>query len=189
MLFVSHCLLNANTRFLGGAARPGAVTELVEQCLQRGLGIVQLPCPEQLVWGGVLKPRLLWLLERPPGVRRALLPLALAYTRLRYRRLARAVAGQAADCTAAGVEVVALVGVDGSPSCGAAVTLDARAALLGDVQLDRQADLVRRFARSGRGIFIDELVRALERRGLHVPLVAHDLVAELEGRPAALRLP
>ena len=42
-MFLSHCLLNENTRYLGGACRPGAVHEVVQACLDGGLGIVQLP--------------------------------------------------------------------------------------------------------------------------------------------------
>ena len=35
VVFLSHCLLNQNTRYLGGAFRPGAVDEVVEP-LPRG---------------------------------------------------------------------------------------------------------------------------------------------------------
>jgi predicted secreted protein len=49
-VFVSHCLLNENTRYLGGAFRPGAVGEVVDTYLRAGTGICQLPCPEQLAW-------------------------------------------------------------------------------------------------------------------------------------------
>lgn len=35
---------------------------------------------------------------------------------------------------------------------------------------------------SSTGLFIDELNRELDRRRLDVPLLAHDLMAELEGR-------
>jgi predicted secreted protein len=51
VVYVSHCLLNENTRYLGGAFRPGAVDEVVETYLRDGTGICQLPCPEQLAWG------------------------------------------------------------------------------------------------------------------------------------------
>ena len=61
VVFVSHCLLNQNTRYLGGAFRPGAVHEVVDPYLQDGTGICQMPCPEQLAWGGVLKRHLLRL--------------------------------------------------------------------------------------------------------------------------------
>ena len=50
--FVSHCLLNENTRYLGGAFRAGAVAELIDELVEHGIGICQMPCPEQHAWGG-----------------------------------------------------------------------------------------------------------------------------------------
>ena len=55
VVFVSHCLLNENTRYAGGATRPGAVAEIIGELIAAGYGIHQLPCPERLAWGGVLK--------------------------------------------------------------------------------------------------------------------------------------
>ena len=57
--FVSHCLLNENTRYLGGALRAGAVPEVVSGLIEAGVGISQMPCLEQRAWGGVLKRLLL----------------------------------------------------------------------------------------------------------------------------------
>ena len=34
-------------------------TGILAQCVDLGLGIVQLPCPEEQAWGGVLKRHLL----------------------------------------------------------------------------------------------------------------------------------
>ena len=128
---MSHCLLNQNTRYLGGAFRPGVVHEVVDPYLQDGTGICQMPCPEQLAWGGVLKRHLLRLYGRPwlGPVIRPLLPVLTAYTALRYRLLARRVAGQIADYQRSGFEVVGVVGVDASPTCGVATTLDLGASL------------------------------------------------------------
>ena len=81
VVFLSHCLLNENTRYLGGACRGGAIRELVESCLDSGLGIVQMPCPEQHAWGGVLNRRLLWFFGTEGRLRyrlrNALLPVLL----------------------------------------------------------------------------------------------------------------
>lgn len=57
-MFLSHCLLNENTRYLGGTARPGCVQEIVDACADADLGMVQLPCPEERAWDGVRKRRL-----------------------------------------------------------------------------------------------------------------------------------
>src|SRR5664279_3387185 len=42
VVFLSHCLLNENTRYLGGAFRAGAVHEVVDTFVQSGTGICQL---------------------------------------------------------------------------------------------------------------------------------------------------
>lgn len=55
VVLVSHCLLNDNTRHAGGATRPGAGAEAIDELIVSGCGIHQLPCPERLAWGGVLK--------------------------------------------------------------------------------------------------------------------------------------
>ncbi len=51
VVFLSHCLLNENTRYLGGACWGGCVREILEACLVLEVGIVQMPCPEQQAWG------------------------------------------------------------------------------------------------------------------------------------------
>ena len=127
------------------------------------------------------------LLGRPRTARLARfgLPAFLGYTRLRNRRLARRVGESIADYQANGVSIVALVGVGASPSCGVASTVDVAAALDSVVgcpfaRLDRQVvnDAIAGATRSGPGIFMDELGRALGRRGLSAPLREHDLRSE-----------
>ena len=199
VVFLSHCLLNENTRYLGGACRRGCVREVVQQCLDQGIGIVQMPCPEQQAWGGVLKKRLLRLYgtrASHPALHRlewALLPIGLLFTRLVYRRLARQVAAQIDDYLRSGFEVLGVVGVDGSPSCGVNKTVEIHGAVEAisaldprTVSVDQQNAVVRRYAQPGPGIFIAALQRALRRRGLEVPLLAHDLFDELDGRPSGL---
>lgn len=144
--FVSHCLLNENTRYLGGAFRAGGVAELAAALLDDGVGICQMPCPEQRAWGGVLKR---WML-RAYGTR---------------------------------------VGVGGSPSCGVNTTLDLRCSLEAVAAMPARAataarvnrEVVLACRRAGRGLFVEALSDELARRGLVVPLLEHDLVAEMRG--------
>lgn len=195
VVFLSHCLLNENTRYLGGAFRPGAVDEVVGTYLRDGTGICQLPCPEQRAWGGVLKRRLLFLYGRPlllPAVRLLRRPLR-AYTKARYGHLARQVARQISDYQRSGFEVVGVVGVDASPTCGVMTTLDLDASLAAVVgcplaQLDRgylNDTVVGSSGRPGRGLFIEALSDALARRGRTTPLLTHDLRSETPGSPFA----
>jgi uncharacterized protein YbbK (DUF523 family) len=192
VVFLSHCLLNENTRYLGGACRGGCVRELVVPLIDAGVGIVQMPCPEQRAWGGILKRLLLRaygargrLLYR---VRRVVLALFVRYTRFRYRRLARQVARQIEDYLASGFSVVGIVGVDGSPSCGVQRSLDlgkASGLLAGidveSVTVEGVNAVIRACTAEGAGIFTAALREELERRGRRVPYLAHDLIAELAG--------
>lgn len=200
VVFLSHCILNENTRYPGGACRACCVQEIIEQCIASGTGIVQMPCPEQHAWGGVTKRLLLTtfglrssLLYRLRGV---LVPLVLFYTRLVYRRLARQVAAQIRDYQASGFVVVGVVGIDGSPSCGVSKTLDLRRAFDMALQMQVQSALsdtmnqiVRRCVTAGSGLFAIELRRALKRGGRKIPLFAHDLIAELDGKRSTVILP
>ena len=193
--FVSHCLLNENTRYLGGAFRPGGVAEVVDELMRRGIGICQMPCPEQRAWGGVLKRRML----RAYGARGTtayrmrglLLGLFMLETRLVYRRLARDVARQIADYERSGFTVIGIVGVGASPSCGVRTTLDIRRSFevmartpprLADRRtLNR--DMLVACRTAGQGLFIRALGRELRRRGIGAALLEHDLVAEMRGEP------
>ena len=198
VVLVSHCLLNENTRYAGGATCPGAVTEIVDELVAAGYGIHQLPCPERLAWGGVLKRHTLRLYHSKGGwlyrMRGGLLPAFVWWTRSVYRRLARRVARDVADYQRAGIEVAGFVGIGASPSCGVTTTLDLRAsldvvaacpaaALTREVVNERAVIACRR---SGQGLFVTALDRELKRRNVIVPAFEHDLVAELHGVPQSV---
>lgn len=193
VMLVSHCLLNQNTRYAGGATRPGAVTELVDELIIAGYGIHQLPCPERLAWGGVLKRHSLRLYHSKGGplypLRGVLLRVFIWWTGVVYSRLARRVVRDVMDYERSGVEVAGIVGIGSSPSCGVTTTLDLRAslevvaacpaaALTRDVMNEQ---VVLGCRRRGEGLFIKALDRQLKRRNTTVPALEHDLVAELRG--------
>jgi uncharacterized protein YbbK (DUF523 family) len=195
VVFVAHCLLNENVRYLGGACRPGDVGEIVDGLQLQGVGICQMPCPEQQVWGGVLKRHLLAMYGskrlRIRPVRGLVAAGLLRYTRWRYRRLARGLASQITDYRSSGFDVKGVVGVDASPSCGVRQTLDLGAALealatCDSATIDRDTfnrDVIAATRIPGEGMFIKALRQDLTRRGQLVRFVAHDLTAELEERP------
>ncbi len=92
VLFVSHCILNENTRYPGGAFYPGVNPKVINEIAAFDCGVVQMPCPEQAAWGGVSK-KLIWL---PLGIKgetefslfKMMLPGFVAYTKFRYRIIA-----------------------------------------------------------------------------------------------------
>lgn len=199
VIFVSHCLLNENTRYLGGAFRPGGVDELVGGFQREGMGICQMHCPEQRAWGGALKRYLLpiygsqgTLLYR---LRHVLLPLFLFYTRLVYRRLVKEVVRDIEDYVRSGFEVVGIVGVGGSPSCGVWNRLDLRRSLeviagCPLARLDRRVmneEAVAACLSDGEGLFVAAMQRELRRKHLSVRWYEHDLLSEIRGQPMCLR--
>ena len=198
VVFVSHCILNENVRYLGGAGRRGTVDELVDYFQAAGVGMVQMPCPEQVAWGGVLK-RYMMPIYGSHGtlryrIRRPLTWAFLGYTRLVYRRLARRVAREVADYIRSGFEVLGVIGIGTSPSCGVFHTLDVHRALDVLAQYDKASmdsdqlnDALMTSARKhGRGYFVHALQRELTRRHLEVSFFEHDLASELRGEPVEI---
>jgi len=194
IVFVSHCLLNENVRYLGGAFRRSGVEEVIMAFLQQGIGIYQMPCPEQRAWGGVLKRYILpWYGSKGTlryAIAKQMLGVFLWYTRHVYRRLAKRVVHDIEDYVLSGFKVVGIVGIGGSPSCGVRRTLDIKRSLVVAAscpvqQLNREAfneAAVAACVIDGEGMFEHALRRRLERRGLPVPFIEHDIVAEMRGK-------
>jgi hypothetical protein len=119
-------------------------------------------------------------------VRRVVLAVATAWTRARYRRLASRVADDIKDYREGGFEVVEILGVGGSPSCGVRTTLDLDGAVAAMSRCEPDSDsrsanrdIVVANVMEGPGLFVQCLDRALRSRRLAVTYREHDLVAEL----------
>ena len=198
--FVSHCLLNENTRYQGGAFRSGSVAEIVAELQRLGVGIYQMRCPEQRAWGGVLRRQMLRAYGARGTVkyrfRRPALFVVTWYTRAVYRRLARDVVKDVRDYVCSGFDVVGIVGVGASPSCGVSTTLDLRRSLEAVAErpvesIDRSTfnkEVVVACRVGGEGLYVRTLRRQLGRKGLNVPFLEHDLVAEMRGESQTLAL-
>lgn len=191
VVFLSHCLLDENVRYLGGAFHSGAVPETA-RLIDSGVGICQLPCPEEQAWGGIHKPAMMLaygLCDSPLyRFRRPLFRLFLLYTRARYWLLARRVAHEIDHYRRAGVEVTGVVGVGASPSCGVNTTLnidDSFETVAGCpvAGIDRTMlnSCVAASCTAGEGLFIRALRARLRRRGITPPFLEHDLIAEMHG--------
>jgi len=197
VIFLSHCILNENTRYLGGACRGGCVREITQQCLDNDWGIVQMLCPEQQAWGGVTK-RWLLMAYGIKGIylyhmRNLILPLFLWYTNLIYRRLAKATADQINDYLVSGYSVIGVIGINGSPSCGVSTTLgfgksfELTASMdIESVTVDQMNTIIRQCIIGGRGLFTARLQEELKKRRIDVPYGAHDLIAEIDGKTPTL---
>ena len=145
VVFLAHCFLNMNTRFPEGAESAGAHVPLGQLLLHSGVGIVQMPCPEFLCLG---LEKTGWGVGSADSIRAA------------FRRVAEGVADQVAAYLAAGCEVVGIIGMNPSPSCGVEVS-KGKATMLG---LSRDVS-----ERPEPGVFIEELTSLLQERALSLP--------------------
>ena len=121
-MLVAHCVLNQNAKLDKCARYPGAIVEVSEALVREGVGILQLPCPELVCLG----------LDRgsEPGIAttveaedtRIARRMAEEDSRRTCRNLADGVIHQIQEYRKHGFEIVGLVGINGSPSCGVETT-------------------------------------------------------------------
>ena len=152
VVLVSHCILNQNAISDNTADYPAAVKEIIYPLIDADIGILQMPCPELNclgldrgdVHGG----------ERPVVVENTRIRRALrqpgAYGVL--VGLVDQVVYQVEEYLRNGFKVVAIVGMNRSPSCGVDTTSD------NDQEI------------AGRGVFMDRLRAELEERGISIPM-------------------
>ena len=199
VIFVAHCILNENTRYLGGAFQKGCVDEIVDELQTKGIGIVQIKCPEQKAWGGVLKRNLLQAFGSKDTLiyrfRKILLPLFIWNTKKKYRQIAKEVAKEIKDYVDSGFGVVGIIGIDGSPSCGVNINLDiekffdlAANTKNNDLDIEKVNYMVRECLTEGKGLFIEALEKELLKNNLKINIFEHSLISEMNGKKEIWKL-
>ncbi len=199
VLFVSHCILNTNARYLGGAFRGCCVKEILDEAVNREIALVQMPCPEQKAWGGILKSYMWLAFEgRKNGTLRLLklvFPLFMAYTRFIFRRTARSVVKEIIDYENAGYEVTGILGIDGSPTCGVLKAINMKRAF--DFYASCSLESLNRAEFNEKlyglclgdmsGIYISELKRLLKKNGREINFYSHSLIDEMNGKKTKMQ--
>lgn len=105
IILLAHCLLNVNAKVGGLAGYTGMHQDLVSSIIHKGYGLIQLPCPELGYFGIQRWGQIVEQMDIP------------AYRR-HCRDLLRPIVDQIEDYSRNGYEIVAVIGVDKSPSCG-----------------------------------------------------------------------
>jgi predicted secreted protein len=152
VVLLAQCVLNQNAKLDRCAHYPGAITEVADLLIQRGIGLVQMPCPELLFLG----------LDRQVD-RSSDATFAAEDTRIAGRmaepaaqalcnEIANNLVYQIGEYRKHGFEIVGLVGINGSPTCGVETTWR-----------DDQDQ-------AGPGALIQALIRELERKGYSLPM-------------------
>jgi predicted secreted protein len=145
VIFISHCLLNQNARPLGGEKYSGVVKELVELFAESGVGVIQIPCPQ---------------LEFNEGLNRKSKSKD-SYDnngfRLKCQRLSSNVIETIESYLRKNYEILGILGVEQSSTCG-----------VYQIQKGRRSI-------PGKGIFIEELEKEMEKKNFQVPIIGVNL--------------
>jgi len=152
IVVVAHCILNQNSRVLGIAYYPGMVNEIVDILRKYDAGVIQMPCPE-LTYAGLLR----WSQTKEQYDTPAF--------REHCRQIASHIADQVEEYLRNGFKVLAILGVDGSPTCGVDETsVGYEGGYLPKFAPTREANLIK-----APGILIEELQSELKKRKVTVP--------------------
>ncbi len=151
IVFVSSCLLNTNNKVLGLARYEGMCKEVFDTLHKYGLGINQLACPETLYLG----IQRWWCTKN-------------LYDNVGFRPFCRQLAKQSVDYMYSyeqvGYQTVAVLACDGSPTCGVSITSWDENWGGSPVEFDYNNAII-----EGSGVFIEELKKEIEERGLKMP--------------------
>ena len=145
IIFVSHCLLNQNVRPIGGEKYPGAVKDLLELFAESGVGIVQIPCPQ---------------IEFNEGLNRKSKPKDSYDTngfRLKCQQLSNNIIETIENYLRKNYSVLGILGVELTSTCGVYQIKNGRRSV------------------PGKGIFIEELEKEMQKKNFQVPIIGVNL--------------
>jgi predicted secreted protein len=152
VIILAHCLLNQNAISDGTADLPSQFTELLDLLTCNHIGIIQLPCPELLCLGldrgdcdGAKRP----VLDENSRIRDLIEENGnIAILRQRVKELVLQILGYHRH----GFEVVGIVGVNRSPSCGIETTSSCGKEM------------------PGKGVFMELFSETITAQGLAIPM-------------------
>ena len=153
LVIVSHCILNQNSISDSTADFPSQFKEIVELLVSNNIGIFQLRCPEILCLGLnrmddqgcnrellIENSRIRILLENELNLRK-------------IRKYVKDVLYEVSEYKKYGFQILGIIGVNRSPSCGINTTSK------GNKEI------------SGYGVLMNELKAMLEKMGIEIPMI------------------
>ncbi|NOZ81941.1 MAG: DUF523 domain-containing protein [Candidatus Micrarchaeota archaeon] len=141
VIFVSHCLLNQNVKASGREIPDSAVRELLGLFAEAGVGIVQIPCPQVEFGAGI---------QRKPASKSS---YDTEKYRSQCRKLSKMILKQIESYLKANYKVLAILGVEFSPSCAV-------------YQIENGNRSV-----PGKGIFIEEFENEMRKKKFQIPII------------------
>ncbi|MBY2477229.1 hypothetical protein KWV16_10050 [Clostridioides difficile] len=158
IVVVCHCILNCNSKVEGLSEFKGAQSIVID-LINNGYGIIQLPCPEIMMYGinrwGHVKEQFDNMFFREQ-CRQMLLPYIMQFDEYLKNNY----------------DIKSIIAIDGSPSCGYNKTCSSKTwfgELSGCRDLKNKINDVQ--VVNGKGIFIEELEKLLNEYNLNIPIV------------------
>lgn len=160
ILLVSHCLLNSYSSVKGRRAPKEMARRLVMAMLEEGVGVFQLPCPE-------------FTYEGPNRWAKSYEQYDTTFFRTHCRDLVEPVRHQVREYVKDGARILGVIGVGGSPSCGAFHVYEgADWGGCFDKGPDGSPWQVPGGGKvHGRGVFLEAVAQALLEEGVDVPVL------------------
>ncbi len=112
IVIIAHCILNANSKVEGLSQYESMIKSLIDYLHKNSIGIIQLPCPEMHVLG----------IKRWEHVKEQ---FETRHFQLACKDLLAPTHHQIIDYMNHGYNVIGVIGIDGSPSCGVDETCSA----------------------------------------------------------------
>ena len=153
LVIVSHCILNQNSISDSTADFPSQFKEVVELLVSNNIGIIQLRCPEIVCLGLnrmddqgcnrellIENSRIRILLENELNLRK-------------IRKYVNDVLYEVSEYKKYGFQILGIIGVNRSPSCGIDTTSKDNKEM------------------SGYGVLMNELKAVLEKEGIEIPMI------------------
>lgn len=148
IVIVSHCILNVHSLEDNLAMYPGMEEEVVELLLKKGVGIYQIPCPE-VELAGIFRKALPKESYEHPKIRKVYRGLAENLTRTLHSYVKK------------GYTVSAVLGAEGSPTCGIDRVGKWKDGVTGKREFPRDIEFVQ-----GMGVFMEEFKIALSKNNI-----------------------
>lgn len=153
IVLTAHCFLNQNSKIDQCAHYPGVILEATKTLINTGAAIIQMPCPELFYLG----------LDRDVDLQtnrtvesedtRVAKRMQEEKAKVLCKSMADGIVYQIEEYIKLGFEIVGLIGMNGSPTCGVNTTWEDGQEL------------------KGKGIFIELLEKTLKDKGISINMI------------------
>jgi len=162
IVVVSHCIINQNSKLEGLALRQGVINEVLDIIIKYGCGILQMPCPEMLYEGIGRFDKSFEQYENS-----CFFDIC--------NKIVKEIIDQIENYIKWNYKIVAILAIDGSPSCGYNLTQSAPEwkGLVAGINWQKV-----RYVKKP-GVLFKILIEELKKRNIDIPIIGIPEIPEL----------